>query len=205
MKKIIITYLCLLLVCVSLCSCISNTDKTKDDSNKFDESITDTNILYSSERLVTENQTIFASLIEDNPIDKAYHSAEHDDTTQGMVDIEIKFADIWMEELKYSCEKYTELLNGRDKATFNDIQEYWENYISNNYTFVDDIFKNDEYKAYMGRLFLVESASEYRNTIRRRTLYVKYLQFCMQSEKMNDCVVEFEFQQRMGTENGSSS
>ena len=93
MKKIIITYLCLLLVCVSLCSCISNTDKTKDDSNKFDESITDTNILYSSERLVTENQTIFASLIEDNPIDKAYHSAEHDDTTQGMVDIEIKFAD----------------------------------------------------------------------------------------------------------------
>ena len=59
--------------------------------------------------------------------------------------------------------------------------------------FLGDIFNNDIYQAYNGQLFLVESASEYRNSIRQRTLYVKYLEFCLVSNLNGSTELEVEF------------
>jgi DICT domain-containing protein len=110
---------------------------------------------------------------------------------QGMMDIENEFADIWTSELEYSIETFTALLNEDDKAEFKLIQKNWEQNLTNSRTFLDEIFNNDEYQVYTGRMFLVEEAAEYKNEIRRRTLYVKYLQFNM--EQSEDFIVNFEW------------
>lgn len=171
----------------------SEKDTVPKKSNKTVESTDNTSFLFSSNRLVSENQMIFINLIRDNPIDNDYHSALCDETTQSMVKIEVEFAEIWKEELQYSCKKFTALLNEKDKITFNSIQNDWESYISSSYMFLGDIFNNDIYQAYNGQLFLVESASEYRNSIRQRTLYVKYLEFCLVSNLNGSTELEVEF------------
>ena len=104
----------------------SEKDTVPKKSNKTVESTDNTSFLFSSNRLVSENQMIFINLIRDNPIDNDYHSALCDETTQSMVKIEVEFAEIWKEELQYSCKKFTALLNEKDKITFNSIQNDWE-------------------------------------------------------------------------------
>ena len=146
MKKIISGLLCVLLLISLPVACDSKNDAPKKKSSKTVKTADDTSFLFSSNRLVTENQAIFIELIKDNAIDKAYHSAKSDETTQGMIKIEVDFAEIWKEELKYSCERFTSRLNENDKNTFNDIQDDWESYISNSYMFLGDIFNNDEYR-----------------------------------------------------------
>ena len=192
MKRIICILLCLMLLIIFPVAC-SEKDTVPKKSNKTVESTDNTSFLFSSNRLVSENQMIFINLIRDNPIDNDYHSALCDETTQSMVKIEVEFAEIWKEELQYSCKKFTALLNEKDKITFNSIQNDWESYISSSYMFLGDIFNNDIYQAYNGQLFLVESASEYRNSIRQRTLYVKYLEFCLVSNLNGSTELEVEF------------
>ena len=192
MKRIISILLCLMLLIIFPVAC-SEKDTVPKKSNKTVESTDNTSFLFSSNRLVSENQMIFINLIRDNPIDNDYHSALCDETTQSMVKIEVEFAEIWKEELQYSCKKFTALLNEKDKITFNSIQNDWESYISSSYMFLGDIFNNDIYQAYNGQLFLVESASEYRNSIRQRTLYVKYLEFCLLSNLNGSTELEVEF------------
>ena len=192
MKRIISILLCLMLLIIFPVAC-SEKDTVPKKSNKTVESTENTSFLFSSNRLVSENQMIFINLIRDNPIDNDYHSALCDETTQSMVKIEVEFAEIWKEELQYSCKKFTALLNEKDKITFNSIQNDWESYISSSYMFLGDIFNNDIYQAYNGQLFLVESASEYRNSIRQRTLYVKYLEFCLVSNLNGSTELEVEF------------
>ena len=192
MKRIISILLCLMLLIIFPVAC-SEKDTVPKKSNKTVESTDNTSFLFSSNRLVSENQMIFINLIRDNPIDNDYHSALCDETTQSMVKIEVEFAEIWKEELQYSCKKFTALLNEKDKITFNSIQNDWESYISSSYMFLGDIFNNDIYQAYNGQLFLVESASEYRNSIRQRTLYVKYLEFCLVSNLNGSTELEVEF------------
>lgn len=196
MKKFISSLLCIVLLIGFPVACAPKNNASKEKSNEIVESIDDASFLFSSNRLVTENQTVFIDLIKDNPIDEAYHSEKCDETTQGMIKIEVQFAEIWKEELEYSCESFTSHLNENDKNTFNDIQDDWESYISNSYMFLGNVFNNEKYQAYNGQLFLVESASEYRNAIRQRTLYVKYLEFCLTSNGTDskEQKVEFEWE-----------
>lgn len=176
--------LILLLILVLLCSCGSinnssndNSSTNNDISSNTSDNSSDTNDFFSTNRIETENLAIFTDLIKDNPIDKAYHSAKSDDTVQSMLGVEVEYANIWMEELEYSVESFTALLNKDDKAEFEKIQEDWQKNISDSKLFINGIFNNKDYNTLTGQMYLVEEASNYRNEVRKRALYIKYLQF----------------------------
>lgn len=197
MKK---TYklLSLLIIFLSLCSCgFYKGDIRTDPQNEAIENIegdstADNNSFSVPYRLTTENQAIFAELIKDNPIDKSYLSEQCGETTQDMINIEMKFADIWMRELDYSCQKFSMILDEENKSQFISLQNDWKNYIANNRAFLNSFFNNSENQSRMGRTFWVERASEYRNEIRSRTLYVKYLLFCTEQTDSETPAIIFE-------------
>lgn len=199
MKKICII-LVLLIIGSFICSCgnindNSNEKKSNNDNSNnisYNQTITTDTPLWIPFSF-TENQSIFDEMIKDNPIDKADRLAVSDGTIQGMIDIQYQFADIWMEELEYSIDSLTALLNQEDKLAFEKTQDDWGQYLSNNQKFLNDVFIIDKYGSHPGRMFLVEKAYEYKNEIRYRALYVKYLQFTL--EQNGEATVNFKYQE----------
>lgn len=181
MRKYILSILCILFCCVVLCSCLSKEADISKNPNNSSEVMIDNTELIELERFgTTENQAIFFSQVKDNWIDAEYLSEQCEFTTKHMVELELKYAKIWMQELDYSLGTLSSILNEEKKSILESSQNNWKNYVENKFEFEDDIFIGEDYQ--MGTLFKVECASEYRKEIRKRALYVKYIQFCMENK-----------------------
>lgn len=188
----------ILLICTILCSCdrkdVSSTTTVVEQTNinSYDDSEEE---LFEASEFYTENQALFFLLIKENPIDTAYRFETDSNTTTNMAEREMNYANIWLEEWRFSCESFSALLNETDKVRFDDIQKNWKKNTLEDFNFINGIFNNENYGTHMGSDFSVECASEYRKSIRKQTLYVKYLLFCLESNKDTDIdpVVEFNY------------
>lgn len=140
---------------------------------------TDSEMLQSGDRskFISESQALFNELIQNNPIDQAYNAETTDDTTLGFINHESKYAGIWLEELSYSCECLLITMNEEERETFLKLQDEWITNLDNEMLFVRNFFTSDTQIAKQGSIFWVEREYYYREKIRERTLYIKYLLF----------------------------
>lgn len=204
-----------LMVCLlcSICSSCSLTASTKDrivandivsqfesESHNMDEIdkpvLTGDNTSNEQTSVAqTESQATFSELINDNPIDKEYNNNNsNQETTMDMVQYEKKYAEIWLNELEYSCNNLLSRLTSEDAENFELIQEAWMTNFLDNYEFINGMLNNEAYDIHVGSVFLVEQSISYREILRERTLYVKYLEFLFfnyHSQTTN--VVDFKY------------
>lgn len=126
---------------------------------------------------LTESQAAFAELILDNPIDRDYRSepTDQDGTLESAKKKEGKYSQIWLEELSFSVENFAAVLQEGDKEQFLQIQSDWLKNLNEEYSFVADIYIRDSEYAPQGTIFRLERGIYYRERIRERTLYIKYL------------------------------
>ena len=130
----------------------------------------------------TETQAAFAELIRNNPIDLAYNGETVEDQAASQKK-EAKYIQIWREELAFSTESYGALLQKADKDRFMRMQSDWLKNLDEEIAFVSDTFANDSEDASVGTLFRLEQAIHYRECIRERVLYIKYLQYLTTMEE----------------------
>ncbi|MBE6563037.1 MAG: hypothetical protein E7660_04810 [Ruminococcaceae bacterium] len=144
----------------------------------------------------TEGEETFLSLIEDNPIDAAYLAEPQYDQLSDETEREYRYADIWLDELDYSFESFISLLSEDDKDAFSKLQDEWKKNIKEEYDLTFDIFNNltYDYDVHLGSIYPYEHAYNYRIAIRERTLYVKYLEYCMYSQDYDEKTIEFKYQ-----------
>ncbi len=142
----------------------------------------------------------FLLLIENNPIDKAYKNEPQSDYLKNLTDIEMRYSDIWLEELDFSFERFITLLNEDDKAVFTKLQNEWKKNLEEEFHLVYDIFNNsnNDYDVHLGSVFPYSHAYDYRVAIRERTLYIKYLEYCFNSK--NEFKVVFKFDNWVNTD-----
>ena len=186
MKKIIVITAFLVLFSLLICSCDTNdleeTDTTEvvDDTTEVTGQET-TQAEKEAEYFVSETRAIFDFKIKDNPIDKEYNTSEVPFTTKEIVQRELDYANIWLMELNASCYDFVQLLSDEDRAYFEANQAKWESAIIGDRALLGDVFGEGEYPVHMGSSFQIEVAANYRKAVRERTLYVKYLQYCFES------------------------
>jgi len=125
----------------------------------------------------SETQNLFYAVIGDNSIDLAYANEESDGTTLGFKTTEAKYAEVWRNELIRSCDDLANLLSNEQKAEFLNAQTAWEENLEKNMAFMQNMYKSNY--AQFGSFFEVELMQFYRENFRERTLYVKYLLFCL--------------------------
>ncbi len=146
----------------------------------------------------SETQYSFYMAVKDNPIDFDYRMDESSSTTPGMIMHEQKYTNIWLDELEFSCENFSKLLNAEDRKKFEQIQAEWEKNLKNYFELIGGVFSNNEYGIHPGSIFPLEYTCEYRGAVRQRVLYIKYLQYNMEcnSEKnvsVEESEVEFKY------------
>ena len=206
MKKTLFFILLLLLLVLTLGSCSDKLGDGADESvQSFSTDMTiaieetaiknrDSELLYDNVfKADTEMQMIFWEFVENNPIDNDYHSEECDSSTLALRKHQKKYIDIWLEELKFSCESFASLLSESEKSLFIEYEEQWEKQLTNEFQLISDIFNNPEHEVHPGSVFPLESDVEYLQRIRERTLYVKYLQYYMESCDETDGEVKVVF------------
>lgn len=200
MKKHFLILL-VLLITFSLIGCSVKSDLTSnseetikpsdEDSGENFETTSNTNVIDSSAAAIdyfmpfngAEDQVVFyEDVIADNDIDYDYFNESYDTTTLGMRMHQQKYADIWRKELEYSLENFFSLLSEEDQLEFETIQTNWENSLKTEFKFIGEVFLyNEPYHLQMGSIFPVEMAKESLRRVRERTLYIKYLQYCMET------------------------
>lgn len=122
---------------------------------------------------VSESQAEFYEMIRENPIDHDYCNEVTDSTTLALRDIENKYAQIWLQELEFSCDTLLSVLDEEEKASFTQMNDAWELALQKDMEFVRGFQENHAF----GSIFPIERASYYHAAIREHTLYVKYLLF----------------------------
>lgn len=199
-KEFLTIALTVLIFASSLCAC--NKIVSQDDSRQGDKM--NKNNTSHNEGIITdvfdfnafdgtENQAIFSLLVKDNPIDEAYFSEPANSTTKEMVELQLKYANIWCEELEFSCENLTKLLNDSDREIFQRLQSEWEINLKGTRDFINNVFINGEYDVHMGSTFPIECAYKYMESLRERTLYVKYLQYSLETNSSAETKVSVDF------------
>lgn len=131
----------------------------------------------------TESQAgFYYEIVQDNDIDYDFFNEPHDvGTTMGMRQHKDKYIDIWHEELDFSVENFKKLLNEKDRAEFEKMQENWENELLSESKFISGVLSNSvDYHVEPGTIFPLEMDFEYLRKVRERTLYVKYWQYCLE-------------------------
>lgn len=225
MKKHFLILL-VLLITFSLIGCSVKNDLTSnreetikpsdEDSGENIETTSNTNVIDSSAAALdyfmpfstTETQAAFyIEIVADNDIDYDFFNQSYDMTTQNMIENKLKYVDVWYKELEYSLENFLKLLNEEDRAKFEEIQANWEALLKAEYQFVGDIFiRNENYQISLGSIFPLEMAKEYLGKVRERALYIKYLQYCMETgapNYPNEITVSFSYKSSIKTGNGS--
>ena len=209
MKKIIIFAILTICLIVSLMGCSSkcnepiiepshsqSIDADETELSNIDDEVLSINCF----RANTEMQAWFYELVKNNPIDSDYYLEGYDKGT--ILEMRIhqkKYIEIWLEELSFSCESFSNLLNESDKELFLSYEEQWEKNLLSEFQFIAGVFVNPEYDIHPGSIFPLESNIEYLHRIRERTLYIKYLQFYIELSNKNggEEKVEFKYQSRI--------
>lgn len=171
----IIAIITIILIFFSSCSHTNtNTQSNINTTSPKNETIDFTNAPFS---INTENQAAFWIIAKDNPIDEKYRNRDTDVTK--LSENEAEYIDIWLEELRNSCESLKKLLNEEDKLAFEVLQNQWYKEINNKYSFQAKITRTEEYGVDLGTISDYELASSHREEVRQRTFWVKYLQYCI--------------------------
>ncbi len=139
---------------------------------------------------LTESQYAFYLLIKDNPLDKAYKAEQTGSTTKELVELENKYAVIWNNELYYSIKYLKAELGDSNKEKFEESQESWQEYLNNKYGLISDMLVDNGLKQNLGSAFEIEIAQSYKQEIRERVLYLKYLLYCIECSNP-DVTVKF--------------
>ena len=129
---------------------------------------------------ITDGTSEFDKLISDNPIDLLYNEEfyNRDLTTTQAVEIQIKYIDIWKNEMDYAIKELLSILNTTDKDIFDDSQKRWEESLTSCMEVDYSILTNSvDYGIDMGEYFKVLYLSEIRNNYRDRTIHIKYLYY----------------------------
>lgn len=128
-----------------------------------------------------ERKDAFEKLVEDNPLDRDYETENHATTLPELRLHQQKFADLWLDELHFSCEYYASFLNAVDREKFLYYEEKWEKALLDEFKFVTSIYSGSAYDLSPGGIYLLERDIDYLQTLRERTLYVKYLQYTFET------------------------
>lgn len=137
----------------------------------------------------TETQVCFyEEIVKNNPIDMDYindpEKNSKTDTINEMIEFKEKYIGIWITELDYSCDSFALLLNEEDKKFFEDSQREWVENLDEEIHFLNSVFVSGDYEVYPGKTYQLELTVKYLRQIRERTLYIKYLQYCMETNDM---------------------
>lgn len=125
--------------------------------------------------------SVFNSAINLNNIDVLYNEEISEAyTISEMVEIEIKYISIWRNELYSSAAKYEAMLTEKDKESFQKAQASFEEYLENSFNYDSEILLYDHYGIHMGTSSKWLLYVEMRNTIRDRTIHVKYLHYLLE-------------------------
>ena len=214
MKK---RFISIILISALLCSCsalASDSQSGKEtESNPTSVSVSGTVELSNNadpfdehKGFSTENYGSFYLLVKENPIDRDYNADPVDSTTLVMRKHENKYTEIWLDELEYSCDSFATLLTDEDRAEFESIQAEWKNSLDKDFSFVSKVLTGETYSVHMGSVFQFEQAYEYREAVRKRVLYIKYLQYSFEANgESSDEKVTVEFKYQSGAESGTQS
>lgn len=188
MKKTFI--IVIISISLLLASCTNNLEKDDDInvSNKQDCSYIENYDVYS----FTVSDDKFSSAISDNPIDKAYIKELEEDTNE-LSEIERKYIQLWIEEMRASVSKYVQYLSDEDKKEFERNQDNWEKTSVDNLNFEKDILTNSDYNLKLSSSFRYLWLSELRETYRQRTIRIKYLTYLFEQNLSDDNSVDIEF------------
>ena len=134
---------------------------------------------YDIYELGTEyNDTTFNTAIDGNPLDAAYlQELNTANTTAEMMAVEQKYAALWQEELEAAVANYTAVLSQEDAQAFLEVQEMFTQYETATYVYDSALVLNNKYDIRMGSQAHQLLLAEKRETIRERTIHVKYLHY----------------------------
>ena len=112
MKKRIVFCIVIFLLVFILSFCSSNKVSNDDldyntENNNSDNSYPVENGYYLNDPIddfVTETRSVFDELTQNNPIDFDYNNENIDSATLALREYENKYASIWLNEMKYSCD-----------------------------------------------------------------------------------------------------
>lgn len=89
-----------------------------------------------------------------------------------MVQVEMKYGDIWMEELKIQCEKFASMLTEERKQQFLVTNRQWIDVLEEEFNIIIDTYVET---TGMGPIFQLDAMSQRREFFRERVLYIESL------------------------------
>lgn len=129
----------------------------------------------------------FNTAINNNTIDSMYRQEINRATTIAeMIQTELKYIDIWQNELDGTVKKYKPLLSAEDAASFDLVQSYFEEYSKHSFTFDGNIILQKEYNVHLGTTSKWLLYVEKRESLRERTIHVKYLHYLLERATVAD-------------------
>lgn len=109
-------------------------------------------------------------------IDRAYREeiqrANEVGNISEMVQVEMKYGDIWMEELKIQCEKFASMLTEERKQQFLVTNRQWIDVLEEEFNIIIDTYVET---TGMGPIFQLDAMSQRREFFRERVLYIESL------------------------------
>lgn len=134
---------------------------------------------YDAYELGTEyNDSAFNIAMDSNPLDAAYlQELNTANTTAEMMAVEQKYIALWQEELDFAVAAYSAVLSQEDAQAFLEVQEMFTQYETATYVYDSALVLNNKYDIRMGSQAHQLLLAEKRETIRERTIHVKYLHY----------------------------
>ena len=181
---------CIMLICFLGISGCSRIETDRSDRG-IDPQSTVNNNSYNIYQ-ITGDTDLFEETINNNPIDREYTKEFYSDagTTEELKNIQMKYLNIWQDELATAVESYTKQLSSVDKASFSAAQAQWKKSFDDNFAFENQVLRNSDNDIELGSAFDYLFLSEKREAVRNRTIRIKYLHFLLESSKIDSDLPE---------------
>lgn len=118
---------------------------------------------------------------------------ELENSADDLSEIESKYIQFWIDEMRASISKYIQYLSDEDKAVFEKNQDDWEKTSIENLNFERDILTDSGYKFKQPSSFLCLWLSELRETYKQRTIRIKYLTYLFEQNLSDNNSAHIEF------------
>lgn len=192
-KIILVVFISFSLIVIPGCNLVGKNNISSDSSSSTQKSLNIGNeILATCENFSvyqsTENADDFSEAVSQNNIDKNYNKDYYETatTTQEMIEVQKKYIDIWKDEMAYSVENITKILDENKNKSFLSAQKQWEDSTNNNLQLERKILEDSEtYGVMLGSTFQTQWYSEVREAYRQRTIRIKYLNYLLETQTEN--------------------
>lgn len=129
----------------------------------------------------------FDKAMIDNPIDKSYYYGLNDSdncptTTLDFIEFEEEYVNLWLAELDYSSRMLMSYLGADEIEKFEATQAAWYDTEKSLSDFEKDLINDPDHDIHTGTLYTWYALSDWRNTIRERTLLIKYLTYIIETQ-----------------------